>query len=211
MDPTNPINITPEGVVIAFLFVSAIAGTLLWMIRLPQVSPATVRVARAVRSVTGLSRILAPTHGGELSDRIIGLAAQVARRQGATLEILYVHEVPRYFPMDAIIPEEEANAREALVRATRIAQSFGIKPVVRIVRARDAGPAIVREAEDSDVDLIMMGAGPPPRPRLAGLGPAADHVFRYASCEVILDRSAIPEEESPWAGSEFGPPERELE
>lgn len=207
----NPINITPVGVAIALAFVAAISGVLIWMVRVPPSTAATARVARAVRQVTHLSQILVPTHGGELSDRTLSLACAIARRQGATLEVLYVQEVPRFFPMDAKLAEEDAKASEALDRAVRIAERFGIKPLTHVVRAREAGPAIVREAEDVAADLIMIGSGPPPRPRLAGLGPAADYVFRYATCEVILTRAAFEEAGSPWSDALYAPPRHAIE
>lgn len=195
---SNPVLISPIGVVLAMVFLAAIGGTLVWMLRLPTPTPATVRVKRAVRHVHHLEHILVPTHGGPLSDRIVGLAAQVGKRQGARVELLNVQEIPRLFPMYARLPEEEQAAAEAIDRAIDIAESFGVKPVARIVRARDAGPAIVEEAIEQGVDLIMMGSGPPPRPRLTGFGQAADYVFRYAPCEVVLARAPMELDVSPW-------------
>lgn len=206
----NPVNITIPGIIIALVFLTAIVGTLTWMLRVPKATPATLRVARAVRHTRRIGHILVPTHGGTLSDRIVGMASQIASRRGATLTLLYVIEVPRYFPIDATLSEENFVATEAIERASRIARTFGVKPKARIIRARDAGPAIVQEADEEGADLIMMGAGPPPRRRMAGLGPAAEYVFRYASCEVIFNRAAMTQDEAPWKAREIRVPEHPI-
>jgi nucleotide-binding universal stress UspA family protein len=200
MLPWQSFAITPIGIILGLLVLGSIGGTLWWMVRLPQPSPTTVRVARAVRHARHITHILVPAHGGVLSERVVAFAAELARPRDAGLELLYVQEIPRLLPPDAVIPAEEQRAQEVCHRSVRIAQSFEVHPTCRIVRARDAGAAIVHEAIETGTDLIMMGAGPPPSGAQPALGPASQYVFRYAPCEVLLDRAPRWEETTPLVG-----------
>jgi Universal stress protein family len=56
-----------------------------------------------------------------------------------------------------------------------------------VVKARNAGPAIVREAEIHAADLILM-ANTPIRVRgnIQQIHPAVDYVMKNAPCEVLI-------------------------
>jgi nucleotide-binding universal stress UspA family protein len=59
------------------------------------------------------------------------------------------------------------------------------------VRARAIGDAIVREATERDVDLIVLGSAPRWRRQSRFFSPTVEYVLRKAPCEVLV--VAFPE------------------
>jgi nucleotide-binding universal stress UspA family protein len=185
---TNPLEITIMSVVTAVVFLASIVGVLSWMFRLPKETERTRTVARATRSVNKLTRILVPLLSkSEATDRIVALAAQMVRSRNGNVELLAVLEVPFTLPLDARVEEDEKLAIETLDRAESVAKQKVTAVNKRLVKARNAGPAIVREAEIHATDLILM-ANMPVRVRgsLQQIHPAVDYVMKNAPCEVLV-------------------------
>jgi len=185
---TNPLEITFISVVTAVLFLTSIVGVLGWMFRLPKETERTRTVARATRSVNKLTRILVPLLSkSEATDRIVALAAQMVRSRNGNVELLAVLEVPFTLPLDARVEEDEKFAIETLDRAAAVAKQKVTAVNKHIVKARNAGPAIVREAEIHAADLILM-ANTPVRIRgnVQHIHPAVDYVMKNAPCEVLV-------------------------
>jgi len=185
---TNALNITFAGVVIAILFLASIVGVLGWMFRLPKETERTRTVARATRSVNKLTRILVPLlRKNEATDRIVALAAQMVRSRNGNVELLVVLEVPFTLPLDARVEDDEKDALEILDRAESVAKQSVTAVNKRIVKARNAGPAIVREAEMRCVDLILMAnTSIRVRGNVQQIHPAVDYVMKNAPCEVLV-------------------------
>ncbi len=190
---TNPLQITVIGTVIAVVFLASIVGVLGWMLRLPKETERTRTATRAARSVNRLTRILVPLLSkSEATDRIVALAAQMVHSRGGNVELLAVIEVPFTLPLNARVEEDEERALELLDRAESVARQCvagmnktGVNK--RILKARNAGPAIVREAEMQAADLILM-ANTPVRPRgnAQQINPAVDYVMKNAPCDVLV-------------------------
>jgi nucleotide-binding universal stress UspA family protein len=187
-DATNPLNITLVGTIIALLFLGCIVGILGWMLRLPKENEQRRTATRAVRSVNKLTRILVPVlHCGEATDRIVALSAQMVRARNGSAELLAVIEVPFMLPLDARVEEDEKRANDALDRAETVARQTVANVNKRILKARNAGAAIVHEAERQRADLILM-ANMPVRVRgnVQQIDPAVDYVMKNAPCEVLV-------------------------
>ncbi len=190
---TNPLQITFIGTVIAVVFLVSIVGVLGWMFRLPKETERTRTATRAVRSVNRLTRILVPLLSkNEATDRIVALAAQMVQSRGGNVELLAVIEVPFTLPLNARVEEDEKHALELLDRAESVARksAAGMSKTgvnKRILKARNAGPAIVREAEMQAADLILM-ANTPVRVRgsVQQINPAVDYVMKNTPCEVLV-------------------------
>jgi hypothetical protein len=185
---TNPLQITFIGVVIAILFLASIVGVLGWMFRLPKDTERTRTVARATRSVNKLTRILVPLLSKcDATDRIVALAAQMVRSRNGNVELLAVLEVPFTLPLDARVEDDEKDALEILDCAESVAKQSVTTVSKHIVKARNAGQAIVREAEIRAVDLILL-ANTPVRVRgnVQQIHPAVDYVMKNAPCEVLV-------------------------
>ena len=185
---TNPLQITVVGVLIAIVFLISIVGVLGWMLRLPKETEHTRTVTRAMRSVNKLSHILVPLlRMNEGTDRIVALAAQMARQRNGNVEALAVIEVPFTLPLNAYVEQDEKLALEALNRAESVATRFAVRINKRILKARSAGLAIVREAEEKGIDLILI-ANTPVRVRgnMQQIDPTVEYVMRNAPCEVLV-------------------------
>jgi nucleotide-binding universal stress UspA family protein len=185
---TNPLEITFISVVTAVVFLASIVGVLSWMFRLPKETERTRTVARATRSVNKLTRILVPLLSkSEATDRIVALAAQMVRSRSGNVELLAVLEVPFTLPLDARVEEDEKLANQTLDRAESVAKQKVTAVNKRIVKARNAGPAIVREAEIQAMDLILMAnTSVRVRGNIQHIHPAVDYVMKNAPCEVLV-------------------------
>jgi basic amino acid/polyamine antiporter, APA family len=127
----------------------------------------------AVEPEVEYARILVPVFGEELDDDILSTAGQLASgdRGGASIDVIYVIEVPMSLPVDAHLPLEKlAQAEEALRRAKRIGEEYeGVEVRTEVVRGRTTGSAIVEAARARQVEVIVIGAEPPTRVRGGGV------------------------------------------
>jgi APA family basic amino acid/polyamine antiporter len=155
--------------------------------------------------------LLVPLTGSPLDDDIVQTAGRLATDERideadptdatATIEALWVFEVPMALPIDARLPEHQLDrARAALRRAKAVGEEYeGVEVATATVRARRAGQAIVEEARRRGVEAIVLAAEEPTRVRggalLGGLGGGRSEAFvgdvtRYvvekAPCRVIL-------------------------
>lgn len=189
---TNPLQVTFIGALIAIAFLISIVGVLGWMLRLPKDTDRTRTATQAVRSVNRLTRILVPVLAkSEATDRIVALAAQMIRQRNGHADLLAVIEVPFTLPINAHVEEDEKHALELLERAEAVATQCGTRNgnriSRRILKARNAGAAIVHEAEDQAVDLILIArTSVRARGNVQQINPAIDYVLKNAPCEVLV-------------------------
>jgi APA family basic amino acid/polyamine antiporter len=111
------------------------------------------------------ARSLVPVFGEELDDDIMSTAGQLASGDagGATIDAIFVVEIPMSLPLDARLPEEKlARAEAALRRAKQVGEEYeGVQVHTEIVRGRTVGSAIVEAARARQVEVIVIGAEPP--------------------------------------------------
>jgi APA family basic amino acid/polyamine antiporter len=136
-------------------------------------------------------RLLVPVVAGQPSDDALDVACSLAAERGARIVALNVLEVPLGRPLDDDLAEIEDAANDELDEAIAIGDSYGIRVLDRLVRARSAGPAIVEEAERRGSEIIVIGT---PRKTLtvtqrALFGRTVDYVLRNAPCRVMVTAS----------------------
>jgi APA family basic amino acid/polyamine antiporter len=155
--------------------------------------------------------ILVPIFGEPLDDDIMQTAGRLAGsvrddvdEEGATIEAIWVFEVPMALPIDARLPEGQLRrAQEALRRAKAVGEEYeGVHVQTAMVRARRVGQGIVSEAKRRGVEAIVLAAEEPSRvrggARLGGsggpldnfVGEATKYVLRKAETRVILTAPA---------------------
>jgi basic amino acid/polyamine antiporter, APA family len=151
---------------------------------------ATVR-APVVISAGALeySNILVPVAAGYASDEAMDVACRLARERRSRIIAVTVVEVPLELPLDAYLPDEVTEANEQLDEARAIGESYGVRVTTRLVRARNAGRAVVDEAYRRSAEIIVMGG--PRRVRLqsgkrAIFGDTVDFVLKHAPCRVMV-------------------------
>jgi len=138
-----------------------------------------------------LRTILVAASGNAADEEAVKLACDLARRSKAKVYVVYVIEVKRSLPLDAVIESEVHRAEEALTRAEDIAAERDCDIETDLIQAREAGPAIVEESVERDADLILMGVTYKKRFGTFNLGSVIPHVLEEAPCRVLLCREPI--------------------
>ena len=131
-------------------------------------------------------RILVPVAGTEADDEAIRLACRLARRDKGKIRAVYVITLKRTLPLDAEIESEIGKAEEILDHAESIAEEQDYEIETDLLQAREAGPTIVDEAVEREVDLILMGVTYKRRFGQFSLGSVVPYVLKNAPCRVIL-------------------------
>lgn len=131
---------------------------------------------------------LVPLDGSEAGYHALSVACEIARRQHGHLFVLYVIEVPRSLPLDAELVNEMRHGEDVLERSEQIAARYGVEIDGDLVQARQAGPAVVDEAAERDVDAVVIGVDyDRPYGRFA-VGSMAAYVLEHASAQVWVIR-----------------------
>lgn len=138
-----------------------------------------------------LERMLVAVNGRDADVETVKLACNLAKRSKAKVYVLYVIEVKRSLPLDAVIDSEVEKAEKALTRAEEIAAELDYEVETDLIQAREVGPAIVDEAMERDVDLILMGFGYKKRFGVFNLGRVIPYVLEEAPCQVLLYREPV--------------------
>jgi len=132
------------------------------------------------------SRILVPMKLGDIGEEMIATAVKLAEERNASVEALHVIRVPLELPLDAELLDEEERAEASLAEAKLLGADHGVNVEGRTVRARSIGQAIVQEAEDRGVDLIVLGSSPRWRRQSRFFSPTVDYVLKKAPSEVLI-------------------------
>jgi nucleotide-binding universal stress UspA family protein len=99
-----------------------------------------------------------------------------------------VIEVPRSLALDAEMVSEVQSGDAMLERAELVARDYGLKVEGDLVQAREAGHAIVDEAIERGVDVIVIGVDyDRPYGRFA-LGSLSDYLLEHAPGQVWVIR-----------------------
>ena len=132
-------------------------------------------------------QILVPITGTRISDEMMVLACQLATEKNSSINGLYVIEVPLNLPLDARLVNERAKADKVLKAGALIASQFKVMFTPNVVTARQAGRAIVEEAERVRSEVIMLGTTRKRRIGNLTFGRTTDFVLDHSPCEVLLN------------------------
>jgi nucleotide-binding universal stress UspA family protein len=137
------------------------------------------------------NKILVPLTGTQVGEEAMRLACKLAKKNKAKIWVVYVVAVKRSLPLEAEIEAETKKAEDILDHAESVAGEEEYEVVTDLLQAREVGPAIVDEAVEREVDLILMGL---PYKRRFGqfwLGTVVPYVLTNAPCRIILFREHI--------------------
>lgn len=142
----------------------------------------------------GVSNVLVPVRGDTADEEAVRLACNLVKKKRGLIYVLYVIEVERQLPLDAELDLRIRKGETVLTYMEAIAKEEKYEVETELIQARETGPAIVDEARDRGVGLIVMGV-PYKTPFGAfSLGDAAPYVLRNAPCAVWLYRERMPKE-----------------
>ncbi len=133
-----------------------------------------------------VQRILVPVAGSLADEEAIQLACSLAKKNKAKIWVVYVIELKRSLPVDAEVETEISQGEGILDKIENIAEEQDCIVETDLLQARDAGPTIIEEANDHNVDLIIMGIQYKRRLGQFSLGEVVPYVLKNAPCRVIL-------------------------
>jgi len=138
-------------------------------------------------------RILVPVSGdnAEADKEAIELACRMAKEGKGKVYVVYVIQVKRSLPLDAELEPETQTAEEVLGRAEEAADEQDYEIETDLLQTREIGPAIVDEAMERSVDVILMGMGYRKRFGQFDMGETIPYVLENAPCRVIVLRQPL--------------------
>lgn len=142
------------------------------------------------------TKFLVPVTGKKADDDIVRTACVLSRKSKGKVYVVHVIEVSRALPLDAAVEEETQSGESVLANAEKIADVMDCQVETEILQARETGPAIVDEAVERGVDMIIMGVEYKKRFGEFGMGDVAPYVLRNAPCPVLLWRGPMEEAEA---------------
>ena len=135
--------------------------------------------------------ILVPAGGTEADEEVMKLACRLAKKDKGKIWAVYVITIKRSLPLDAEIESEIRKAEDTLDRMERIAKEQNHEIQTDVLQAREAGPAIIDEAVERGVELILIGIMYKRRFGQYSLGDVVPYVLKNAPCRVILYHQRI--------------------
>jgi nucleotide-binding universal stress UspA family protein len=132
------------------------------------------------------NRIMVPVKGSPVDKETLKLACGFAKKRKGKIWAVYVIGVKRFLPLDAEIKPEITKAEAVLDNLEAFGDKEGCEITTDIIQSRDVGPAIIDEAAEKDVDLIVLGATYKRRFGQFSLGEVIPYVLKNAACPVIL-------------------------
>lgn len=131
-------------------------------------------------------KILVPISGTDTDEETMRLACRLAKKAKGRIWAVYVITVQRTLPLDAKIEPEIQKAEDILDHIEMVAEEENYKVEAEALQAREAGPAIIDEAVERGVDLILMGIRHKRRFGQFSLGTVVPYVLKNSPCPVIL-------------------------
>ena len=165
----------------------------------------TIILKRAFSSLKGsapnkdimqVKKILVPVNGTDADREAIKMACRIVKGAKGRVYVTYVIQIDRTLPLDAEIKPEIEKGEKVLDQAETCAEEQDYKCETDMLQAREIGPAIVDEAIERSVDMIVLGMSY--RKRFGGfnLGSTIPYVLKNAPCWVLICREPMPREET---------------
>ncbi|MFC2007565.1 universal stress protein [Chloroflexota bacterium] len=130
--------------------------------------------------------ILVPVAGTEADEGAMQLACRLSKREKAKMWSVYVVTIKRSLPLEAEIASEITIAEGILDHIENIAEEENCEVETDILQAREAGPAIIDEAIERNINLILMGIKYKSRFGQYSLGDVVPYVLKHSPCPVML-------------------------
>ena len=138
-----------------------------------------------------VDKILVPVNGHSANEAAFRLACELSQDNKSKLFALYVIEVEQELPVDAELADKTALGETVLERIEMVSQEMKRPVEADIVQARHAGPAIVQEAMDKQVGLLVLGIPFKSHLGAFALGQATSYILKNTPCPVILWREPV--------------------
>ncbi|HLW78703.1 MAG TPA: universal stress protein [Terriglobia bacterium] len=135
----------------------------------------------------GKPKVIVAFRDAEHIESLVELACQMSKGMDGDVTALHVLEVGPGLPLDAAPGVLDRGGNAILARAREVAAGkFGQQIATRLVRGREAGTSIVREAVDQRAALVVLGYHEKTGLSNLLLGSTVEFVVRHAPCRVIV-------------------------
>lgn len=134
------------------------------------------------------SSVLVLITGAPTDSRVVRLACELLESRRSTLHLLYVIEVARDTPLDAVVTDDSVVGEQVLEEMERVASQYNCVIEAHLLQARESGIAVVREAVEKNVEAIIIGSSISETYGRYALEQHVPYILRYAPCRVILSR-----------------------
>ncbi len=131
-------------------------------------------------------KVLVPVVGSEADGEAMKLACRLAKKDKGKVWAVSVVAIKRVLPLDAEIDSEIRSAEDVLDSVESVAEEEDYEVETDVLQAREVGPAIVDEAVERGVDIILMGITYKRRFGQFNLGNVVPYVLKNSPCPVIL-------------------------
>lgn len=125
--------------------------------------------------------IKTPEHAVELTN----YACMIGGRD-ASLLLVHVMELPDVTPLNAELPELEANADKMLAKGQEVARQYGMNAHKLTIRAHGAGTALLETLKEEKIELAVLGYHHRKTLGEILLGTTAQHLIHKAPCHILL-------------------------
>ncbi len=132
------------------------------------------------------NNILVPISGTDADEETMRLACRLAKKEKGKIWSVYVVAIKRALPLDAEIRPEIDEAESILDHMEILAEEEDYEVETDILQAREIGPAIIDEAVERGINLILMGVKYKRRFGQFSLGSVVPYVLKNSPCPVIL-------------------------
>lgn len=133
-------------------------------------------------------RILIAVDGGDGDRDAVRMACRLARETRGTVFAVHVIEVKRSLPLNAALDADVHEGERVLRRAQDFADEEDGTIETDLLQAREPGPAIVTEAMEKQIDLLLVGMGYRTRFGQFEMGETIPYLLKNAPCRVMVLR-----------------------
>ena len=144
-----------------------------------------------------MKRVLVAVTGDATDGEAMKLACATARESRGKVFVVYVIQVPMHLPLDAEISPETTKGEEVLQNMERLGKEYRCEVEAEIVQARAAGPGVVQEATERQVELIVLGMPYSKRYGVFSMGNVVPYILENAHCPVLVWREEIANSNRP--------------
>jgi basic amino acid/polyamine antiporter, APA family len=130
---------------------------------------------------------LVPIFGTDVSARALRSAARLVGPE-ASVDALYIIQVPHQIPLDGPLEAQEEAGRNVLESASLIGRNEGLRVRTGLLRTRNPGRTIVEEARRLSAEVIYLGTAHAPHAERT-LGPIASYLLSERPCRIIVEVS----------------------
>ena len=130
--------------------------------------------------------VLVPVVGTEVDEEVMKLACRLAKKEKGKVWAVSIVTVKRALPLDAEIDSQIQSAEDVLDHVVKVAEGEDYEVETEVLQAREVGPAIIDEAVERGIDLILMGIKYKKSFGQFSLGNVVPYVLKNAPCPVIL-------------------------